>query len=130
VTNLAGTSCTTALPANARPLATPTGIMKPDGTGFVLMSNWFVPANACVKGKTYLMFHDFSGGSVTLKQALEADPDEPVVNPLIVNGTVMISTSTGPRSVAGSVTLVVENATQLLVNSGDPFQMSGWTEIQ
>jgi len=130
-TNSAGTtSCTTPLPAGARPLAAPTGIIKPDGTGFVLMSNWYVPASACTKGKTYLLFHDFSGSSVTLKQALEADPDEAVVNPIIVNGVVMVSTSTGPRSIAGSVTIVLDNATPPLVNSGDPFQMSGWTEIQ
>jgi len=52
------------------------------------------------------------------------------VNPIIVNGVVMVSTSTGPRSIAGSVTIVLDNATPPLVNSGDPFQMSGWTEIQ
>jgi hypothetical protein len=125
-----GASCTTALPANARPLATPTGIIKPDGSGFVLMSSWFLPANACVKGKTYLNIHDVSGSSVTLKQAFEVDPDEPVLNPIIVNGALMVSTSTGPRTIASTL-IQVENAIAPSIGGGgDPFQMSGWTEIQ
>jgi hypothetical protein len=130
VTNLAGTSCTTPLPANARPLATPTGIIKPDGTGFVLLSNWYVPANACVKGKTYLLVHDFSGSSVTLKQASKVGPDEPVLNPIIVNGALMVSASTGPINITAGLTLKVENAIEPLQNVGDVFQMNGWTEIQ
>jgi hypothetical protein len=130
VTNNAGTSCTTALPSNARPLATPTGVIKPDGTGFVLLSNWYAPdTTGCGKGATYFQLHDFSGSTVTLKQALKI-ADEPVVNPIIVNGTLMISSSSGPISIAGSVTLKVTGASQPIVNIGDLFQMTGWSELE
>jgi hypothetical protein len=130
VTNAAGTSCVTPLPANARPLATPTGILKGDGTGFTIFSNWYAPASAgCGKGATYLLVHDLSGSSFTLKQAVKI-ADEPVVNPVIVKGNLMVSTSTGPLSIAGSVTTKIVQATEPLSNLGDAFQMSGWTEIQ
>jgi hypothetical protein len=130
VSSADGTTYLTQLPSNARPLATPTGIIKPDGTGFVLLSNWYAPAtNGCGKGSTYLQIHDFSGGTVSLKQALKI-ADEPVVNPIIVNGNLMISSSNGPISINGSVSIKVETATEPLRNTGDPFQMSGWTEIQ
>jgi hypothetical protein len=125
-----GAACTTALLATARPLATPTGIIKPDGSGFFLMSTWYVPASACTKGITYLNIHDVSGSSVTLKQALEVDPDEPVQNPIIVNGALMVSTSTGPQNKTTSLTLQVQNAIAPSTSAGDAFQMSGWTEIQ
>jgi Neisseria PilC beta-propeller domain len=130
VTNAAGTSCTTALPANARPLATPTGVIKPDGTGVIILSNWYAPAaTGCGKGATYLQLHDFSGNSVTLKQAVKI-ADEPVVNPIIVNGSLMVSSSSGPVSIAGSVAIQMVGSTQPLVNTGDPFQISGWSEVQ
>jgi hypothetical protein len=129
VSNISGDSCLTALPATARPLATPTGLIKPDGTGFVLLSNWYVPAgDGCGKGATYLQIHDVSGSTVSLKQALRI-ADEPVVNPIIVNGLLMISASGGPLAVGGGVTLKVESATQPLSNVGDPFQLSNWVEI-
>jgi hypothetical protein len=130
VTTASGSSCLTPLPANARPLATPTAILKGDGTGFVTFSNWYAPADAnCGKGATYLLVHDLSGTSFTLKQAVKV-ADEPVVNPIIVKGNLMVSTSTGPMSIAGSVTTKIVNATEPRKNLGDPFQISGWTEIQ
>jgi hypothetical protein len=130
VSNTAGTTCTTAMPANARPLATPTGVIKPDGTGFVLLSNWYAPdTSGCGKGATYFQIQDFSGSTLSLKQALKI-ADEPVVNPIIVNGTLMVSSSSGPISIAGSVTLKVTSATQPLINVGDLFQMTGWSELE
>jgi hypothetical protein len=130
ITDAAGTTCITPLPANARPMATPTGILKGDGTGFVTVSNWYAAsADGCGKGATYMLIHDFSGSSFTLKQALKI-ADEPVVNPIIVNGNLMISSSSGPISVTNSVALKVTSATEPLSNLGDMFQMSGWTEIQ
>jgi hypothetical protein len=129
-TNATGDTCLTPLPANARPLATPTGLLKADGTGFITLSNWYAQsADGCGKGSTYLMIHDFSGSSFTLKQALKI-ADEPVVNPVIVKGNLMVSTSTGPISIAGSITTRIVSAVQPLTNLGDPFQMSGWTEVQ
>jgi hypothetical protein len=130
VTDAAGTSCLTPLPANARPLATPTGVLKGDGTGFTIFSNWYAPASAgCGKGASYLLIHDLSGSSFTLKQAVKL-ADEPVVNPVIVKGNLMISTATGPVTIGGSVTIKIINATEPRTNLGDPFQISGWTEIQ
>jgi hypothetical protein len=130
VTNSTGDTCLTALPSNARPLATPTGVIKPDGTGFLILSNWYAaPGAGCGKGATYFMVHDFSGSRVTLKQAVKI-ADEPVVNPIIVNGTLMVSGSTGPISIAGGVNVNVTSATQPIRNVGDPFQMTGWSEIE
>jgi hypothetical protein len=130
VTSADGATCVTAMPANARPLATPTGIIKPDGTGFVLLSNWYSsPGNGCGKGATYFLLHDFSGSTVTLKQGMKI-ADEPVVNPIIVNGNLMVSSSGGPININGSVKLKVSSATQPLHNVGDPFQVTGWTEIE
>jgi hypothetical protein len=129
-TNASGTSCLTPLPANARPLATPTGVLKGDGTGFTIFSNWYAPASAgCGKGASYLLIHDLSGSSYTLKQAVKL-ADEPVVNPVIVKGNLMVSTATGPITIGGSVTIKIVNATEPRANLGDPFQISGWTEIQ
>jgi PilY1 beta-propeller domain len=130
VTNASGTSCLTPLPANARPLATPTAILKADGTGFITFSNWYAPADAnCGKGATYMMIHDMSGSTFTLKQALKV-ADEPVVNPIIVKGNLVVSTATGPMNIASSVTIKIISATEPRKNLGDPFQMSGWTEVQ
>jgi hypothetical protein len=129
-TNASGTTCLTPLPANARPLATPTGVLKGDGTGFVTFSNWYAPAaGGCGKGASYLLVHDFSGSSFALKQAVKI-ADEPVVNPIIVKGNLMVSTSTGPLNIAATVTTKIINATEPRSNLGDAFQMSGWTEIQ
>jgi hypothetical protein len=130
VTDASGSSCLTPLPANARPLATPTAILKGDGTGFITFSNWYAPADAnCGKGATYMMIHDMAGETFTLKQALRV-ADEPVVNPIIVKGNLVVSTSTGPMSIASSVTIKIISATEPRKNLGDPFQISGWTEIQ
>jgi hypothetical protein len=130
VTNAAGTSCITPLPSNARPLATPTGILKGDGTGFTTFSNWYAPASSgCGKGATYLLVHDLSGNAFTLKQAIKV-ADEPVVNPIIVKGSLMVSTSTGPMTIGGSVTTKIVQANEPRSNLGDAFQISGWTEIQ
>jgi hypothetical protein len=130
VSNAAG-ACTTALPSNARPLATPTAIIKPDGTGFVVLSNWYAPpGNGCGKGATYFQMHDFSGSTVTLKQAMKI-ADEPVVNPIIVNGNLMISSSNGPVNVSNSTSLKVISAKLPVHNNvGDPFQMTSWTEVE
>jgi len=70
-----------------------------------------------------------AGESFTLKQALKV-ADEPVVNPIIVKGNLVVSTSTGPMSIASSVTIKIISATEPRKNLGDPFQISGWTEIQ
>jgi hypothetical protein len=52
------------------------------------------------------------------------------VNPIIVKGNLVVSTSTGPMSIASSVTIKIISATEPRKNLGDPFQISGWTEIQ
>src|SRR6185369_10793509 len=71
VTNAAGTSCVETLPATARPNATPMAVLKKDGTGFDIVSTWYLPpANACTDGVTYLLIQDFTiGTGVTQKFA-------------------------------------------------------------
>ena len=52
------------------------------------------------------------------------------MNPIIVKGNLVVSTSSGPLSIAGSITIRVVQATEPRSNLGDPFQISGWTEVQ
>src|SRR6185369_16241191 len=61
VTNAAGTSCVETLPATARPNATPMAVLKKDGSGFVLVSTWYLaPVDACNDGLTYLVIQDYT----------------------------------------------------------------------
>jgi hypothetical protein len=131
VSNAAGTSCVTPLPANARPLATPTAVLKADGTGFVVMSSWYVPASqGCGKGTTYLVLNQVdSTGNVTLKQALKVG-DEPVSAPLMGNGQMFVMSSSGPVSIQGLLLQKITPGTAGTNGKGTglPFNVLGWTE--
>ncbi len=130
VTDATGTSCLQPLPSGARPLSTPMAIIKGDGTGFFLMSNWYSPAvNGCGKGATYFLVHEVSAGNPVLKQASKV-ADEPVLSPVIVGGKLMISSSSGPMMVDASVTMNIVNARPPAEHNGDVFQSGGWTEVQ
>jgi hypothetical protein len=129
VTDATGEVCLTPLPAHIRPLATPMAVPKIDGTGFYLLSNWYVAATTgCGKGATYFLVHDFSGDKLKLKQAFKI-ADEPVLSPVIVGGKMMVSSSKGPVGVDGTVTTTIVQTKAADTNIGDIFEMGGWSEI-
>ncbi|HEY4186374.1 MAG TPA: PilC/PilY family type IV pilus protein, partial [Polyangia bacterium] len=54
VTDASGSNCLVNMPATARPMSTPLAVLKQDGSGFLALSTWYVPADSgCGKGATY-----------------------------------------------------------------------------
>jgi hypothetical protein len=96
VTGAAGTSCLQALPATARPNATPMAVLKMDGSGFQLISTWYQPpVDACNQGVTYLTIHDFTvTGGVVQKFGMKV-ASEPVTSAVFVGGRLMFVTKAG-----------------------------------
>ena len=128
--DLSGSTCYTPLPTGARPLSTPMAVPKADGTGFFILSNWYVPSfGGCGKGSTYFQVHDFSGNTPRLRQAIKV-ADEPVLSPVVVGGKLMISSSGGPTIIQGSVTTNVISTKAADTSVGDIFEMGGWNEVQ
>jgi hypothetical protein len=130
VSDITGQTCLQTLTAGARPLGTPLAIPRTDGTGFTVLSNWYQPATSgCGKGATYFLMHAIAGATVTLKQALKV-ADEPVVSPVVAGGKLMVTGSTGPINLGGSVTTTIQKATATGASSGDLFQSGGWSEVE
>ena len=88
--NAAGTACLTALPATARPNATPMAVLKKDGSGFQVIGTWFQPApDSCADGATYLMIHEFTvTGGVVQKFGMKL-ASEPVTSAVFAGGKLM-----------------------------------------
>jgi hypothetical protein len=133
VSDLSGTVCQTQLPSNARPLGTPLAILKQDGSGFLILSNWYAPdPQGCSKGTTYLQIHQVSvpSGVVTMKQALRVS-DEPVSSPIVAGNKIVIITSTGPVVLSGNVTqtfVAGQSSPSMAGGAAEPFKILGWSE--
>jgi len=132
ITDAGGTSCLLEMPLNARPMATPLAVLKQDGSGFLALSSWYVPADAgCGKGTTYMQIHQYTAGQTILKQALKVG-DEPVSSPIVVGGKIMVMSSTGPVIINGSVLqnfVVGQSSPASSATSAEPFKVLGWTEL-
>jgi hypothetical protein len=76
-----------------------------------------------------LLMHQIAGATVTLRQALKV-ADEPVVSPVVAGGKLMVTGSTGPINLGGSVTTTVQTAQAPRVSSGDVFHTGGWSEVE
>jgi hypothetical protein len=132
ITDSSGTNCLLDMPLGARPMSTPLAVLKQDGSGFLALSTWYVPAdNGCGKGTTYMQIHQYTAGQSILKQALKVG-DEPVSAPIVVGGKIMVMSSAGPVVINGSVlqNFVVGQSTP--ANNGvgaEPFKILGWTEL-
>jgi hypothetical protein len=89
-------SCTTILPAAARPNSTPLAVLRQDGTGFEVLSTWYVPAvNSCSAGVTYLAIYEVSvTGTATLKFATKL-ASEPITSTVFVGSRLMFTTESG-----------------------------------
>ena len=132
ITDSGGTNCLLDMPLTARPMSTPLAVLKQDGSGFLALSTWYVPAaSGCGKGTTYMQIHQYTAGQSILKQALKVG-DEPVSAPIVVGGKIMVMSSGGPVVINGSVlqNFVVGQSTP--ANNGvsaEPFKILGWTEL-
>ncbi|MES1208282.1 MAG: hypothetical protein ABUS79_20290, partial [Pseudomonadota bacterium] len=132
ITDSSGSDCLLDMPITARPMSTPLAVLKQDGSGFLALSSWYVPAAAgCGKGTSYMQIHQYTAGQAILKQALKVG-DEPVSAPIVVGGKIMVMSSTGPVVINGSVlqNFVVGQSTP--ANNGvsaEPFKILGWTEL-
>jgi hypothetical protein len=83
-------TCVQSMPLNARPTATPIGVLKSDATGFQVYTMWYAPApDGCTKGKTYFTSHEMSAGAVTQRVGAMV-ASEPVTSPVIMRGQIMI----------------------------------------
>ncbi|HEY0714167.1 MAG TPA: PilC/PilY family type IV pilus protein [Polyangia bacterium] len=130
VSDVTGETCLRPLAAVARPLGSPLALPKNDGAGFTLISNWYEPAVAgCGKGATYFVMHEIAGASVILRQAIKI-ADEPVVSPIVAGGRLMVTGSSGPINIGGSVTTNVVNAQAPASMLGDLFRSGGWSEVE
>ena len=101
VTDVSGT-CTTPLPANARPTGTPLAVLKEDGSGFQVISLWYVPgAGGCTRGVTYLAIHELRLASATVTQKYGGWlANEPVTSAAFVNNKLVFADATGARDVS------------------------------
>jgi len=132
ITDAAGTDCLLDMPLTARPMSTPLAVLKQDGSGFLALSTWYVPAaSGCGKGTTYMQIHQYTAGQTILKQALKVG-DEPVSAPIVVGGKIMVMSSGGPVVINGSVLQNFVVGTSTPANNGvsaEPFKILGWTEL-
>jgi hypothetical protein len=102
VTNAAGTSCVEALPTTARPNATPMAVLRKDGTGFQVISTWYLPASdSCTDGATYLTIHDFTvAGGMVQKFGMKL-ASEPVTSAVFAGGKLMFVKQSGVTDLSG-----------------------------
>jgi hypothetical protein len=132
VTDSSGGACVLTMPATARPMSTPLAVLKQDGSGFITLSTWYVPAaSGCGKGATYMQIHEYDSGQAILNQALKVG-DEPVSAPIVVGGKIMVMSSAGPVVINGSVLQNFVVGTSTPANNGvsaEPFKILGWTEL-
>ncbi|HXU81620.1 MAG TPA: PilC/PilY family type IV pilus protein [Polyangia bacterium] len=101
LTNAAGT-CLEALPATARPNATPMAVLKRDGSGFQIISTWYQPAaDACSNGITYLTIHEIAiNGSIGQKFATKL-ASEPVTSAVFAGAKLMFVSQGGVTDLTG-----------------------------
>jgi hypothetical protein len=126
VWNAAASSCTTPMPAGARPLSSAIGVLKSDFDGFVLITLWYIPdSGGCNKGASYLTIHEISSTGSAHQTHGEKIGDEPVIGSVFSAGKLYITRSDGPHAVATSNLKTVVATTP----SGERFRRTGWTEL-
>ena len=131
-----GTSgaCTTAMPANARPIGSSTGVVRDELDGFALVTLWYVPdANGCNKGRTFITVHDVSVTGTATQIHGEQIADEPVVGAVFVAGKLMVIRQDGPRQVTvngmGAIKAGVPGGGGPSTGLVDRYRRIGWTEL-
>jgi hypothetical protein len=123
-------TCLTAMPTNARPTATPIGVLKADASGFQVYTMWYAPApDGCTKGQTYFTAHEMSAGAVSQRVGAMV-ASEPVTSPVIMRGQILIFgaggayniTNVAPDSVTAGLALPPSGGTS-------SFTRYSWYEV-
>ncbi|HEY0708701.1 MAG TPA: hypothetical protein VGG33_17970, partial [Polyangia bacterium] len=133
VWNTTTKTCTTPMPTRARPMGSPTGVLRDDYEGFALISSWYVPdANGCTKGDTYLVIHQVEANEQVKQIYGQNVGSEPVVGAVFAGGKLLVVLENGPREIttaglAGiqSVPPTPATGTALV----DRYRRIGWTEL-
>jgi hypothetical protein len=133
VWNAVTKTCTTAMPTRARPMGSPTAVLRDDYEGFALISSWYVPdANGCTKGDTYLAIHQV-GVNEEVKQIFGGNiGHEPVVGAVFAGGKLMVVLENGPREITVSGFASVQGVTvppRTTTGLVDRYRRIGWIEL-
>jgi hypothetical protein len=118
------------LPSNARPLSTPTVIIKQAGQSFLVFTVWYVPGT-CSKGQSYLTVHEVTATQVIQRsgQVLAAEP----VTGIVVAGLKLyyIDSTMGLRELTSQQTGLTFNESGRLMGAGaaERLRKLAWTEI-
>jgi hypothetical protein len=133
VMDTAGTTCLSALPATARPNATPMAVLKKDGSGFQVIGTWYQPAvDSCADGATYLTIHEFTvTGGVKQRFGMKL-AGEPVTSTVFAGGKLMFVKQGGVTDLSSMLPAGLTWAPG--GNSGPPggnerLRVLGWTEV-
>jgi hypothetical protein len=128
-----GAVCNRAMPATARPISTPTAVLRSDGSGFLLVTTWYEPdKNGCSKGNTYLTLHELSGSGVQqLKGQFLAT--EPVTGPVLVAGKLVFAVAGKVIELQGFFKEQIQAAAAPPASppapTGARFRVTSWTEL-
>ena len=123
-----GNTCLVALPAGARPNSTPTGIMRADAQGFLVIATWYMPAvDGCNDGSTYLTVHEYSISAGLKQRYAKRLVSEPVTSTVFVGGKLMFASQTGVADLTSS--LPVNLKFTQTAGAGSRFRRTGWVEL-
>jgi hypothetical protein len=123
-------TCSVPMPTNARPTATPIGILKKDASGFQVYTMWYATApDGCTKGQTYFTIHDMTAGVITQRLGAMVAA-EPVTSPVIIRGQVMIFGAGGAYNITGLAPDGVTAGIAAPPGTGSgQFVRFNWTEV-
>jgi hypothetical protein len=124
-------SCTGSLPAGARPTSTPVGLLLADGSGFEVMTMWYVfSPDGCTRGQTYFTIHRISATGTVSQRLGVSVANEPVTSPVILGGRVFIFGSSGATEISSLVpdTISVGRATPPNAGAG-LYRRFSWSEV-
>jgi hypothetical protein len=124
-------TCRTAMPAAARPTSTPLGLLLADGSGFEVMTMWYVYSdNGCTRGQTYLTVHRVTGTGGATQRFGSAVASEPVTSPVILSGRVFVFGSGGPVEITSMIPDAITPGRAGPPNGGTgKFRRFNWTEV-
>jgi hypothetical protein len=133
--NASTKTCTTPLPGGARPLGSPTAVLRDDGEAFAIISMWYwSDGGGCSKGKTYLAVHEVSANETVVQTHGEEVGSEPVVGAVFVGSKLVVVQQSGPKTITmtgmGPVNAVAtggsSTSTTTLV---DRYRRTSWVEL-
>jgi hypothetical protein len=124
-------TCTGSIPAGARPTSTPIGLLLADGSGFEVMTMWYVfSPDGCTRGQTYFTIHRISATGVVSQRLGVSVASEPVTSPVILGGRIFIFGSSGASEISSLVpdSISVGRATPPNAGMG-LYRRFNWNEV-